>query len=209
MRVPGPLLRAALVLLLAGCGAAPGPSGPAASASAARRDPSDRPDPGAVVVDQLGGAWRFSPVIVDDPHIAIVSDACAAKARETLGTDAGDLPTALVDARGEHFVTVIMADDLSAIECLARLSDDGASATVDAVDRLSATAVAPVEKSAITVASVIQQDDRSDGRVRASLPGRRRREGGVRRQLDGARLEGRGLVGDVVAGFRAREQFRR
>ena len=104
-------------------------------------------------------------MILDDAHVAIASDACAAKARETLGQDDGDLPTALVDARGEHFVTVIMADDLNAIECLARLSDDGAIATVDSVDRLSARAVAPVEKSAITVASVTLQDDRTGGRT--------------------------------------------
>jgi hypothetical protein len=165
MRLVRSLRGAALILLLAGCGAAPGPSGAPASASAVPPDSSDRPDPSAVVVDQLGGPWRFSPVVVDDAHVAIVSDACAAKSRETLGQDVGDLPTALVDARGEHFVTVIMADDLTAIECLARLSDDGASATVDSVDRLSAPAVAPVEKSAITVASVIHQDDRSGGRT--------------------------------------------
>jgi hypothetical protein len=104
-------------------------------------------------------------VILDDAHVAIASDACATKARETLGQDDGDLPTALVDARGEHFVTVIMADDLNAIECLARLSDDGTTATVDSVDRLSAWAVAPVEKSAITVAGVTLQDDRTGGRT--------------------------------------------
>ena len=137
-------------------------SGPSATTGADRSAPAD---PGTVVVDQLGGAWRFSPVIVDDAHIAIVSDACATKARATLGPDDGDLPTALVDARGEHFVTLIMADDLNAIECLARLSDDGASATVDSVDRLSAMAVAPVEKSAITVASAIHQEDRPGGRT--------------------------------------------
>jgi hypothetical protein len=159
------LTLAVAISLLVGCGDAPGPSGPAAGPPTARPDPSDQPDPGTVVVDQLGGPWRFSPVVVDDAHIAIVSDACAAKARETLGADDGDLPTALVDARGEHFVTLIMADDLNAIECLARLSDDGASATVDSVDRLSALAVAPVEKSAITVASVTHQDDRPGGRT--------------------------------------------
>jgi len=153
------------LVAVTGCDAGPGPTGQSPSASTARPETSDRPDPSAVVVDQLGGPWRFSPVVVDDAHIAIVSDACAAKARETLRQDDGDLPTALVDARGEQFVTVIMADDLTAIECLARLSDDGASATVDGVDRLSAVAVAPVEKTAITVASVIHLDDRTGGRT--------------------------------------------
>ena len=165
MRLARSLPGAALILLLAGCGASPGPSGPAATTSAAAPDSSDRPDPSAVVVNQLGGAWRFSPVVVDDAHVAIVSDACAAKARADLGADDAELPTALVDARGEHFVTVIMADDLNAIECLARLSDDGATTTVDSVDRLSARAVAPVEKAAMTVASVTLQDDRPGGRT--------------------------------------------
>jgi hypothetical protein len=159
------LTLAVAISLLVGCGDAPGPGGPAAGPPTARPDPSDQPDPGAVVVDQLGGPWRFSPVVVDDAHIAIVSDACAAEARETLGSDDGDLPTALVDARGERFMTVIMADDLNAIECLARLTDDGTSATVESVDRLSSAAVAPVEKSAITVASVIHEDDRQGGRT--------------------------------------------
>jgi hypothetical protein len=165
MRLARSLPGVALILVLAGCGAAPGPSGLAATPSAAAPDSSDRPDPGAVVVDQLGGAWRSSPVVLDDSHVAIASDACAAKARETLGADDAELPTALVDARGEHFVTVIMADDLNAIQCLARLSDDGATATVDSVDRLSARAVAPVEKAAITVSSVTHQDDRAGGRT--------------------------------------------
>src|SRR5258705_127028 len=49
------LSRAALILLLAGCGAAPAPSDPAASASAAPPGPSDPPDPSAVVVDRRGG----------------------------------------------------------------------------------------------------------------------------------------------------------
>ena len=156
---------ALLASVVLGCGADAVPSSSQASTPATSPDSSDRPDPSAVVVDQLGGRWRFSPVVVDDAHIAIVSDACAAKARETLGQDDADLPTALVDARGEHFVTVIMADDLTAIECLARLSDDGTSATVDGVDRLSAVAVAPVETTAITVASVIHLDDRTGGRT--------------------------------------------
>jgi hypothetical protein len=153
------------IVLLVGCDAGPGPSGPSVSATAAAPDASDRTDPGAVVVDQLGGPWRYSPVVVDDAHVAIVSDACAAKARETLGAGAADLPTALVDARGERFVTVIMADDLDAIVCLARLADDGASATVDSVDRLSRRTVAPVEKTAITLASVIHLDDQAGGRT--------------------------------------------
>jgi hypothetical protein len=156
---------AVVAIAFAGCGADAGPSGATPSGPNAATGASDLPDPSSVVVDQLGGPWRYSPVILDDAHIAIVSDACAAKARETLGETAANLPTALVDARGEEFVTVIMADDLNAIECLALLDDAGASATVDAVDFLSEAAVAPVDKAAITVASVVAEDDRAGGRT--------------------------------------------
>jgi len=171
LRPMRPLLRAlppiaCLVLVAAGCDAGPGPSAPRAvpSTSAAGPDASDRPDPSVVVVDQLGGPWRTSPVLVDNPHIAIVSDACAAKARENLGEIEANLPTALVDARGEHLLTVIMADDLNAIVCLARFDDTGTAATADSVDRLSIRAVAPVEKAAITVASVMR-DEGAGGRT--------------------------------------------
>ena len=128
-------------------------------------DPSERPDPSPVVIDQLGGPWRSSPLVVDDAHIAIVSDACAAEARATLGPDDADLPTTLVDARGQRFMTVIMADDLTAIECLATLSDDGTSATADMVSRLSAVAVTPVDKGAISVASVTRVDEAGGDRT--------------------------------------------
>jgi hypothetical protein len=150
---------------IAGCSANPGPSSASPNGPDASIVAPDVPDPSSVVVDQLGGPWRYSPVILDDAHTAIVSDACAAKARETLGDTAANLPTALVDARGEHLVTLIMADDLDALECLARLDDTGTSATVDAVDLLSESAIAPEDKAAISVASVVAEDDRSGGRT--------------------------------------------
>jgi hypothetical protein len=153
------------LITAAGCSSAPGPTGALASASAAPSEPPVPSDPAgqsessSVVVDQLAGPWRSSPLVVDDAHVAIVSDACAAEARTSLGPDEADLPTALVDARGQRFVTVIMADDLTAIECLATLSEDGASATADLVVRLSAVAVAPVDKGTMSVASVTQGDE--------------------------------------------------
>lgn len=110
-----------------------------------------------MAVDPLGGTWRAAPIVVDNAHIAIVSDACAVAAREELGETEANLPTALVDARGEGFVTAIMADDLNAIECLAHLDEAGTTATVDSVARLSMVAVAPVDKTAITVVSVTHE----------------------------------------------------
>lgn len=156
-----------MIVLLAGCGTNETPSGTSAPPAplSSLPDSSDRSEPSSAVVDQLGGPWRSSPLVVDDAHVAIVSDACAAEARKTLGPDDAELPTALVDARGQRFVTVIMADDLTAIECLATLSDDGASATVDTVSRLSSAAVAPVDKGAISVASLTHGDASSGERT--------------------------------------------
>ena len=157
-----------IVVTLVGCAVAPSPSpsapvsigptvpsaGPNASVSP---DPSVQSEPSFVRADQLGGPWRAAPIVVDNAHVAIVSDACAAAAREELGDTEANLPTALVDARGEGFLTTIMADDLNAIECLAHLDEAGTTATVDSVTRLSMVAVAPVDKSAITVASVTRE----------------------------------------------------
>ncbi len=117
------------------------------------------------VAEQLAGPWRRSPILLDDGPIAIISDACAAAARDTFGETEATLPTALVDARGEHFATAILADDLNAIVCLVRLDDAAAVATVDSVDRLSMTAVAPVDGTKLSVASLVRVDDRPGGRT--------------------------------------------
>ncbi len=158
---------ALVVLIVAGCGSGPGPSpsGARGSDSTGRPELSNAPDQSAAAADPIGGPWRWSPILVDDARVAIVSDACAAKARADLGETDANLPTAIVDARGEGFVTVIMADDLNAIECLAHLDGVGTTATVDSVDGLSMTAVAPVDGSAITVASVVNEADGGGGRT--------------------------------------------
>ncbi len=162
------LVLVALVgLAIAGCGAGlvtgSGASSPVEPGTSV--DPTAPPDPGDVVAEQLAGRWRRSPIILDDGHIAIISDACATAARNKFGETEATLPTALVDARGEHFATAILADDLNAIECLVRLDDAGAVATVDSVDRLSIIAVAPVDDTKLSVASVVHVDDRPGGRT--------------------------------------------
>lgn len=160
-----PLLGAALLLgfVVAGCGNAPGPTGLARPSGPA--DESIAPLPSDALTGQLGGPWRRSPIVLDDPHIAIISDACATAARQQLAETEANLPTALVDARGEHFATAILADDLDAIECLVHLDETGLIATVDSVDRLSPTAVAPVDGTDLSVASVVHLSDRPGDRT--------------------------------------------
>src|SRR3954454_2910170 len=91
-------------VVVVGCSFDPAPT-PADSGQPAPRetttaDRSAPADPAVVVLDQLGGDWRVNPIVVDDAHIAIASDACAAAAREKLSEVDANLPTALVDARG-------------------------------------------------------------------------------------------------------------
>ena len=109
----------------------PSDGGPDAS-----RNESIEPGPTEVAFGQILGAWRPAPIRLGDPQIAVISDACAATARERLGEPEANLPTALVDARGENVATAILADDERAIECRVRI-DSAGGATVDKVLRLA------------------------------------------------------------------------
>jgi len=162
MHVAQGIARGVLALALAGCATGPLPRD---GSTAGPPDGSIGPVPTGVIVGQLAGPWRRSPIVLDDPHVAIISDACAVAARRTLGEKEANLPTALIDARGEGLATAILADDVSAIECLVTLDAGGTVATVESVDRLAPAAVAPVDAAQISVASVVQQDDRSGGRT--------------------------------------------
>ncbi|HUQ78059.1 MAG TPA: hypothetical protein VM427_04205 [Patescibacteria group bacterium] len=102
------------------------------------------------------------PIPLDDHHVAIISDACAAAARAELSGDLADLPTAVVDARGGGFAIAIFADDLNAMECRVLLDAGGLTSTVDLVSELSQKAVAPVdEDDGLSIATLVPQDDRS------------------------------------------------
>jgi hypothetical protein len=94
----------------------------------------------------------------------VISDACAAAAREQLGEPEANLPTALVDARGENVATAILADEERAIECRVRVDAAGA-VTVDSIVRLASSAVAPVADADVTVTRLIQVPDREGDRM--------------------------------------------
>jgi hypothetical protein len=112
----------------------------------------------------LLGEWRRAPFALAAPQIAVISDACSLAARDQLGSAEADLPTALVDARGEGFVTAILADDTRAIQCLARLDGAGA-ARVDTVVRLAPSRVAPVADHQVGLTSLLEVEDRTGGRT--------------------------------------------
>ncbi len=163
MDVRRPALTFLAIALIGGaCANTPGPSD---GAQPTTTDASAGTEPTGPLTAELIGPWQASPIVLDDPHIAILSDACAAAARATLGTAAGELPTAVVDARGEGLVIAIMADDLDAIECLAHFDRAGSQATVDSVDLLSATTLVPAADAGMTVASMVTEADRPSGRT--------------------------------------------
>ena len=136
-----------------------GPTIPLPSDS--RPPDSSLPEPtvAASADGRLAGPWQATPIALGDPQIAVVSDACAAAAREQLGEAEANLPTALIDARGGGYATAIFADDLMAMVCVARFGDDGAGATVDSVDRLTARVLEPLDGGAIAIDAVIRLDD--------------------------------------------------
>jgi hypothetical protein len=156
-----------LLLALAACNAAPGPSdGARPTDGATASEDLPPPDP---VAEQMAGGWRRAPIVLDDTRIAVLSDACATAARQTFGEVEANLPTAVVDARGEDRATVILADDLDAVLCLARIDASGPTlhATVDEIDRLARTAVDAVDGRAIRLSGLLRLDDRSGGRTLA------------------------------------------
>jgi hypothetical protein len=159
----------ALALVVAGCAflpslvSSPSPSsGPGASDNAGIA--SGQPVTSDIPLSQLVGDWLATPLALGDPQIAVISDACALAARSQLGAAEADLPTAVVDARGEGFATAILADDTRAIQCLARL--DGAGTTrIDSVERLAPSTVTAVADQKIGLTSLLQFEDREGGRT--------------------------------------------
>jgi hypothetical protein len=157
---------AGLAIVVVGCG-----SGPAPSLGPALPDPPSpvvTDEPSAAPASELLGAWRPTPIGLADSQVAIVSDACAATARATLGDDEADLPTAVVDARGGGSVIAILSDGGLGIDCFAHLTDAGAA--VDAVDRLAISSVEPTGDGLVAVTELTVIDDA--GRQRTVAYGR-------------------------------------
>ncbi len=158
------ILLAAVVL--AGCTYVPGPTlGATVQPPPEKSQDAIEPDPSDILTTQLVGAWRRSPIDLDDTHTAIISDACSLAAREQLGEAEADLPTALIDARGGGVATAILADDLAAIQCFVHFDETTQIATVDSVARLSTSATAAADAAGITVANVTHANDIPGGRT--------------------------------------------
>ena len=162
MRLPLVIVAASIVSIVGGCSLtdSPSPSGDAGP----DRSGVESAAPTEVAFGQVIGKWRPAPISLGDPQIAVVSDACAAAAREQLGEPEANLPTALVDARGENVATAILADDERAMECRVRI-DSAGGVTVDSVLRLAPSAVAPVADVGIGLTRLVQVPDREGDRM--------------------------------------------
>jgi hypothetical protein len=166
MRLPLATVVVSICAILGGCTLveSPQPSPSSDAGPEASSGESVAPDPTEIAFGQVVGPWRPAPIHLGDPQVAVISDACAAAAREQLGELEANLPTALVDARGENVATAILADDERAIECRVRM-DSAGQVTVDRVDRLVPSAVVPIEGEKIGVTSLVQVPDTEGDRT--------------------------------------------
>ncbi|HEX5825783.1 MAG TPA: hypothetical protein VFY18_15090 [Candidatus Limnocylindrales bacterium] len=164
MRLPLVIVAASIVAIAGGCFPFDPPPRPSGAAPDGSGVGSIAPGPSEVAFGQVIGPWRQAPLALGDPQIAVISDACAGAAREQLGEPEANLPTALVDTRGENVATAIMADEERAIECRVRIDAQG-GVTVDSVLRLAPAAVAPVAGTDLSVTRLAEIPDREGDRM--------------------------------------------
>ncbi len=142
------------------------------SPAATRADVATPPPASQVAVDNSLGAWRSGPVyLVPAVQEAVVAACRTAPVGGFGGGDGpGDLPVAVVDARGVGRVTVVFADDTRWSACLATIDADG-NVVVTAAGQPGDPAVGPVGDDEITMAAMEVLDDLEAGQ-RSVLIGR-------------------------------------
>jgi hypothetical protein len=127
MRPNACLLAIALAsLLVAACGDAP----PSATAARRTRDPriatpSPTVDVTAIADAAAFGPWRRKPIATSPAVAREAERACRDQDR------VGSLPLRVLDARGEGLLTLVFADDATAVVCHAAAAEGG-GATADA-----------------------------------------------------------------------------
>ena len=142
------------------------------SPAASRIDVATPPPASQIAVDNSLGAWRSGPVTLVPTIQDDVVDACRAAPVSGLGAGdgPGDLPVAVVDARGMGQVTVVFADDERWAACLATIDADG-TVMVSAAGQPGDPAVEPVGDDEIAISSIEVLDD-LDAAQRSLLIGR-------------------------------------
>ncbi|HET9347173.1 MAG TPA: hypothetical protein VFO05_15890 [Candidatus Limnocylindrales bacterium] len=121
----------------------------------------------------LGGPWRPAPVAVEPNVVTEIESACRNPADPDLRAAVEAVPVAVVDARGDSLVSVILADEHVAFECLVRtelLGGELGTTVLQQPTRLVPDATLPVEDGTIRVVSHNGVDE--DAASRTILVGR-------------------------------------
>jgi hypothetical protein len=141
---------------------------------ASRIDAASPPPASQVAVDNSLGAWRSGPIALVPTVQEAVVEACRTAPvsgfADGAGDGPGDLPVAVVDARGLGRVTIVFADDTRWSACLATIDADG-NVTVTAAGQPGDATAGPVGDDEITIAALEVLDD-LDAAQRSLLIGR-------------------------------------
>lgn len=130
--------------------------------------PTATTDPSAAAVDLLFGEWRPVSLPVEEDLAAALAFACANPADPDLEAAMQHVPVALVDARGDGLVSVILADEHIAFECrltLERIGSEMTSTVIGAPSRLDPGAITPLEDTALSVVSHTRVDEETGSRT--------------------------------------------
>jgi hypothetical protein len=159
------LATAALSLILGACGpAVASPSRPAETAS---------PEPSDAETARLLGPWRPAPLPVPENLVSSARYVCANQEDKATNAAIENLPVAVADARGEAFLSLILADDQVAFECRVKLEMVGGAlgaTIIEAPSRLAPSGSESLGDDGITVISHNQVDE--DGGPRTIAIGR-------------------------------------
>ena len=159
---------AAALVAVAACG----PTVPSPSPTMAPE--SDAPPPSVDTgLSVLTGPWRPAPVEVDPGLVTAIESVCKNQADPALEASLENVPVALVDARGDSLVSLILADDHVAFECRVKVENLGGVPTTTILvppTRLVPDATVPAEDGSIRVISHNRVDE--DTGARSILIGR-------------------------------------
>jgi len=116
----------------------------------------------------LTDPWRPAPLPVDENLVAAIEFTCKNPADPTLKAAIEEVPVALVDARGDSLVSLILADDHVAFECRVRVENLGGVPTATIIEppsRLVPDSTAAAEDGTIRVISHNRVDEDTGSRT--------------------------------------------
>ena len=156
----------AAIALVAACGEA------ALSPSPNTVEPTTAPPSVDAGQDLLTGPWRPAPFTVEPNVVEAIEFVCKNPADPDLKAAIEQVPVAFVDARGDSFVSMILADENVAFECRVRTEMIGGELTTTILQpptRLVPDATLPAGEGTIRV---ISHNRVEDGGSRTILIGR-------------------------------------